>query len=139
MHTKHLFLECNFAQQIWNWLRSIMNINFNLTSFMDPLKTIDRNWSAQCKVVILAAIISCYNTLWFCRNQKRYQDKIINIRTAKNLIISSTNMSGNLTPLSSRASMSEFVILKHFDVKVKPPEPQIIKEVICPPAPLGEV
>ncbi|KEH22788.1 hypothetical protein MTR_7g057410 [Medicago truncatula] len=88
----HLFLECNFAQQIWNWLRSILNINFNLTSFFDPLKAIDRNWSPQCKVVILAAIISCYNTIWFCRNQKRYQDKIINIRTAKNLIISSTNM-----------------------------------------------
>lgn len=126
----HLFLECNFAQQIWNWLRSILNINFNLTSFFDPLKAIDRNWSPQWKVVILAAIISCYNTIWFCRNQKRYQEKIINIRTAKNLIISSTNMAGNLTTLSSRASMSEFVILKHFDVKVKPPEPQIIKEVV---------
>jgi hypothetical protein len=36
----HLFLECNFAQQIWNWLQSILNINFSTTTFLDPLKII---------------------------------------------------------------------------------------------------
>jgi len=126
----HLFLECNFSQQIWNWLHSILNINFSVATFLDSLKIIERNWSPQCKVVLLAAIINCYNTILFCRNQRRFQDKIINFRTAKSLIISSTSLSGNITALTSRSSISEFVILKHFDVKIKPPKPQIIKEAI---------
>jgi len=130
----HLFLECSFANQLWSWLQSLINVNFNLSSFLEPLLVYERSWSPQCKLVILSAIINCFNTIWFCRNQRRFQDKIINLRTAKNLIISSTNMSGNLTKLSARSSITEFVILKHFDVKINLPKPQIIKEILWFPS-----
>lgn len=92
-----------------------------------------RAGSPQCKFVILAAIINLFHTIWLCRNQKRFNDKSVNIRCATYLILSATSMSGNLTPLTASASMFDFVILKHFDVTIKPPKPQIIKEVIWIP------
>ena len=79
---------------------------------------------------MLAAIINSFHTIWFCRNQMRFNDKVINIRSALNLIIAGTSMSENLTSLTASSSMSDFFILKHFDVTIKPPKPQIIKEVI---------
>lgn len=120
----HLFLECSFAKEIWCWLQSLINANVDLCNFAEPFKTYERDWSPQCKLVILAAIINCFNTIWFCRNQRRFQDKIINIRTAKSLIISSTNLSGNTSTLTARSSIIDFVVLTHFDVKIKPPGTQ---------------
>ena len=42
-------------------------------------------------------------------------------------------MSGNLTKLVASSSMTEFVLLKHFEVKINPPKPNIIKEVLWYP------
>jgi len=42
-------------------------------------------------------------------------------------------MSGNTTSLTASSSMSDFVILKSFDVFIKPRKPQIIKEVVWNP------
>ena len=135
----HLFLDCSFATQIWNWFRSILNNNFSVSSFADLFKVYELSWSPQCKLVILSAIINCLNTIWWCRNQRRFNDKIISINTATNLIISSTSLSGNITSLTARSSISEFVIMKHFRVNLKPPKPQSIKEVIWSPPVLNWV
>lgn len=131
--TCHLFLDCSFALSIWNWLSSIIQLNCNLSSFMDILKIADRNWSPQCRTVILDACIFCYNTIWYCRNQKRFNDKTISSRAAINMVISATSLSGNLTKLAASSSISEFVILKSFDIKINPPKPNIIKEVLWSP------
>jgi len=133
-NSAHLFLDCAFATQIWNWLRSILSINFSVSCFSELFKVYEIAWSPQCKLVILSAIINCFNIIWWCRNQRRFNDKIISINSATNLIISSTSLSGNITNLTARSSISEFVIMKHFNVKLKPSKPKSIKEVIwCPP------
>ncbi|PNX74366.1 ribonuclease H [Trifolium pratense] len=33
--TEHLFLECNFAGKIWNWLGSLLNLQCNFVNFLD--------------------------------------------------------------------------------------------------------
>lgn len=129
----HLFMECNFAVQIWNWLSGVFNCNINLSSFSDTLQVINNAASSQCKLVMLSAIIHSFHIVWYCRNQKRYSDKTINVRSAINLIIAGTSMSGNVTPLTASSAISDFTILKHFNVNIKPPKPQIIKEVIWNP------
>jgi len=129
----HLFLDCKFAAQIWNWLSSLFNFNINVSSPRETLNVIDKADSPQCKIVMLAAIINSFHTIWFCRNQMRFNDKVINIRSALNLIIAGTSLSGNLTSLTASSSMSDFSFLKHFDVTIKPPKPQTIKEVIWNP------
>jgi len=72
----HLFLECKFSTDIWSWLFHLLNITCNLTSFVDIIQIADRNWSPQCRLVVLSAIIYCFYTIWFCRNQHKFNDKI---------------------------------------------------------------
>jgi len=131
--TKHLFLECSFAVNIWQWLSSVINISCNFTSFLDILKIAERNWSPQCRLVILAACIFCLNSIWHCRNQKRFNNKSFSSRSAINLVIAGTSLSGNISNKAASSSIAEFVILKHFDVKINPPKFNIIKEVLWSP------
>jgi len=129
----HLFIDCPYATDIWHWLGSLLNLNCNLTSFLDIIRISDRNWSPHCKLVILAAIIYCFNIIWHCRNQSRFNDKKIKVASAINLIITGTSLSGNSSTLAASSSIAEFVILKKFDVKINPPKSYNIKEVIWSP------
>lgn len=128
--SSHLFLDCSFAAQIWNWLSGVFNCAINLSSLSEPLDVINNAASPQCKLVMLSAIIHSFHTIWYCRNQKIFNDKSINFRSAINLIIAGTSLSGNLTSLTASSSISDFTILKQFSVTIKPPKPQIIKEVL---------
>jgi len=129
----HLFIDCPFASSIWYWLGSILNPNCNPISFLDIIRISDRNWSPHCKLVILAAIIHCFHIIWQCRNQRRFNDKKIQVSLAINIIISGTSLSGNFSKLAASSSITKFVILMKFDVKVNPPKQRIIKEVLWSP------
>lgn len=95
--SSHLFIYCPFATDIWHWLGSILNVNCNLTSYLDIIRISDRSWSPHCKLVILAAIVHCFHTIWHCKNQRRFNDKIIQVSSSINLIISGTSLTGNST------------------------------------------
>jgi ribonuclease HI len=100
-------------------------------------KLVDRNWSPQCKVVIKASLINIFSTIWFVRNQARFNDKLIPWRTAINLVISSVALSGNLSRVSGHCPIQDFSILKHFNIKVHPPNAPTIKEVLWSPPPFS--
>lgn len=129
----HLFIHCPFATKLWSWFASIINLNCSFDSYMNILKIADRNWSQQCRIVVLSAIIHCFNVIWYCRNQRRFNDRVIHHRSAINLIISGASLTGNVTNLAAKSCIKEFVILKHFDVKINPPKPHLIKEVLWTP------
>ena len=129
----HLFISCSFATQIWSWFASTINLNCNFASLLDILKIAERNWSQQYRIVILSAIIHCFNVIWFCRNQNRFNGKVTPLRAAINLIITGASLTGNVSKLPAKSCIKEFVILKYFDVKINPPKPQIIKEVLWSP------
>jgi len=77
--------------------------------------------------------INIINAIWLNRNQSRFQDKVLNWRTAINLITAKVSTSGNNTAKSSSISMHEFNIMKYFNVSIKPPRAPIIREVIWMP------
>ena len=131
--SQHLFLDCPFAVQLWSWFVSILNLQCNVASFMDILRISDRSWSPHCKLVIKATIIHCFHTIWHCRNQKRFNDRKILISSAINMIIAGTSLSSNNSKLAASSSISEFMILKQFHVKVNPPKHHLIKEVLWSP------
>jgi ribonuclease HI len=83
--------------------------------------------------VILSAVVNIFNVIWFCRNQCRFIDKSINIRSAINLIISGTSLSGNSSKLNAKSSIEEFLILKAFNVRFSNTPPHVIKEVLWQP------
>jgi hypothetical protein len=50
----HLFFACPYAVQVWNWLAQFIGFPAHFTYLEDVCKLCDRNWTPQCKVVILA-------------------------------------------------------------------------------------
>lgn len=89
----------------------------------------DINWFPQCKVVIISALINLLNTIWFSRNQARYNNKIIPWQSAISLIIANTYLLGNNMCKATNNSIRDFTIMKHFKVSTHQPRAPIIKEI----------
>jgi len=83
--------------------------------------------------MVLAAITNCFNTIWFCRKRKRFADNTILVRSVISLIISSTSFTGNNAKLHASSSISDFLLLKAFSVKLNFGNSARIKEVIWQP------
>jgi hypothetical protein len=66
-----------------------------------------------------------FNVIWFCRNQKRFIGKVIPLRTAINFI-SGASLTGNVNKLAAKSCIQEFVIVKHFHMKINPLKPHTI-------------
>jgi hypothetical protein len=94
------------------------------------------SWQPQCKVVILASLVNIISTVWFVRNQCRFNNKIIPWENEIALISANVSLSGNLTKLTYHSSMRDFSILKKFNIIVHPPKSPTIKEVLWAPPPL---
>jgi len=129
----HLFFDCPFAIQLWNWLASILNFAIPFTSWSDILQILDRIWSLQCKVVIQSCLINLIYIIWFNRNQARFQDKKMHWKSVINVIIANVALSGNKTNKATVGDMLEFTILKACKVMVNPPRAPTIKEVLWSP------
>jgi len=80
-----------------------------------------------------ACLINIISTIWFVRNQSRFEDKIIPWRFIINIISSNVALSGNFSKASGHCSIQEFSILKYFNIKIHTPNAPLIKEVIWTP------
>ncbi|RHN73363.1 putative ribonuclease H-like domain, ankyrin repeat-containing domain-containing protein [Medicago truncatula] len=130
----HLFLQCPYAKNIWRWFASILNINLQIQNFEDIWKICSRNWNPQCKLTITAAIINILNAIWYARNQQRFQDKKIHWKSSISTIISNVSLSSNLSQTVASSSITDFIIMKKFNVSIHPPKaPRIIEVVWHPP------
>lgn len=129
----HLFFQCPFASILWAWLSRTINMSLNFNSLKELWKVCDLAWSPQCKVVIKAAIINLFNTIWYARNQARFNDKRISCPSAMAMITSNTTLSGNSTSKVSNNAISDFTILKKFNVRILPPKTLQLKEIIWQP------
>lgn len=130
---QHLFFECRFAKDIWNWLGSKINAQCNLSSLIEALDLCNRHNSPLCKLVVLAAVVYCFNTIWYCRNQKRFLNKNILLNSALNLILTGSALVGNNSNLHASSSMADFILLKAFSVNIKYGNAPRIKEVLWQP------
>lgn len=129
----HLFLDCKLAKEVWNWLVSILKLQCNFPTIQEVVQVCQRNLSPLCKIVILAEVINILNTIWFCRNQHRFNNKKINVRSTINLIISATALTGNNSRLAANSSIEDFLLLNAFSVKINHGRAPRIKEVIWQP------
>lgn len=70
----HLFLECPYVVHIWCWFAYIINMPLQFLTKEDIWSLCNRNWNAQCKVVITAALVNIFNVIQFARNQLIFQN-----------------------------------------------------------------
>lgn len=111
----------------------LINLRLYFNDVEDIWKLCDRSWSPQCKLVIKAGIINILSSVWFVRNQARFNNKIIHWKSAINLVSSSVSLIGNCTTLTSSSSMTDFQVLKKFQIFIHPPRAPIIIEVLWHP------
>ncbi|XP_019435167.1 PREDICTED: uncharacterized protein LOC109341679 [Lupinus angustifolius] len=111
----HLFFQCRFATDIWNWLSSQLGFRVDNAS-IQSLMVISKKWSPQVNLVIRASIINSISAIWFCRNKARFENLSISIAHATTKVKNDTSFSGNFSNLCVRSSMNEFSILKAFNV-----------------------
>jgi len=75
--TFHLFFDRAYVVRLWWWLSSTINLILFFNDIEDIWRLCDRGWSPQCKIVIKAAIVNILSTIWFVRNQARFNIKIV--------------------------------------------------------------
>jgi hypothetical protein len=118
-------------------LLSKLGFAIQFTSMEDTWKLCDLNWSPQCKITVTATIINLINTLWFVKNQARFNNKILPWNSTIAMIISNTSLTGNNTTKSSSSSIRDFVLLKLFSISIHQPKESYLIEV-CRQPPLTD-
>jgi ribonuclease HI len=131
--TFHVFFECGYVVRTWSWLAGCLNLVIQFSSMEDIWKICNSNWSPQCKITIIAAIINLINTLWFVRNQARSNNKLLPWNSAIAMIMSNTTLSGNSTTKTASTSINDFILLKQFSINIHQHKETFLIEVCWQP------
>jgi ribonuclease HI len=131
----HLFFECRFAFGFWCWLATSLDMIIQFQSLEDIWSLCNRAISAQCRIVIKAAIINIMYAVWIARNNARFKNIKPNWNSSLAWIVANVMLSGNHTNSLASASIRDFTILKAFKVNLNPPKPSFLREVIWQPPP----
>ncbi|CAL0306454.1 unnamed protein product [Lupinus luteus] len=115
--TDHLLLSCSFSIYIWNWLAGLLGICINLNSFHDIFQVCKTKGRNQWNDISLAAIVHTINAIWFCRNQRRFNDKAISLHQATNQIKRSLVLSGNGSNAVVPNSITTFAAIKRLGIQ----------------------
>ncbi|CAL0322958.1 unnamed protein product [Lupinus luteus] len=111
-NTIHLFLDCPFANAIWNWFNNLFSCRLDTSSFNNLLLVCNANWSAQTRDVITATIVHSINAIWWCRNQARFESRLCTVNHAISRIKGAYALSGNTTNSVASPTVKELGILK---------------------------
>jgi len=124
----HLFFDFPYALKMWNWLAATLDTSLHFQSLEDIWNLANRFSNKQCKVVVNAALVFTINAIWYARNQMRFNNYKIPWKSAISSITYNVNLTGNCTQ-STCLSMSDFILLKKFNITLHPPKAHVIKEV----------
>lgn len=108
----HLFIDCNFVLGIWSQLFSSLHYQIDFNSFSSPLRICHNSNSSQLNDVKLAGIVNVLWTVWFCRNQARFHNVVVLVRSVISLISAGITLTGRHPTGSMLSSIEEFQILR---------------------------
>ncbi|KAF1879583.1 hypothetical protein Lal_00033240 [Lupinus albus] len=111
-----------------NWLIHHFDLAWD-KSYITLLLCCNSQWSPQAREVLVASI--------YCRNQYRFQDKILLVPHALIRIKSSIALFGNSINLCSSNSIKEFFILRSLNIAINHSKAPKISEVIWKPPSSG--
>jgi hypothetical protein len=112
--TTHLFLSCDFANQIWTWLGSLLQIVFNTNSFRELFDSFDTGWSPFFTLIANVAIIHALHVIWLARNDIRFNNAVISIHAAKIKILTAIKLS--TATMTGRPKIEELSLLQQLAV-----------------------
>lgn len=133
--TEHLFLSCPSAARLWHRLQGMIGCAIDTISLASVLCIWDKYWSSQLLGLILTVVINVIWVIWHCRNKLQFDDKIVPLGEARNMILAQVSLVGNLTSGTMYSSVEELRILKAFQVNGHVGWAPSIKEVLWSPPP----
>jgi len=83
--------------------------------------------------VILSAIINVIDSIWYARNQGRFNNSKVPWQTAISLVYSNVSLSGNNDKKVASTSVRDFQIMKEYKVTSHALLPTVIKVVLWHP------
>ncbi|XP_058783255.1 uncharacterized protein LOC131657925 [Vicia villosa] len=134
----HIFFDCTYAKKLWKCLAVKLQFH-SFHNFEDCLNWIQRSWSNQAKVVSFAIIINMIHHIWKARNSARFEDTQISFERCCSNVTTAVRLIGNSSTNCSNSDMDSFLLLKSFDINIRPRKPSCTVEVIWCPPPLGWV
>lgn len=78
----HIFFECSYATNLWNWFATAVNRRLIFQDVEDIWFVCNMAWKPQCKLVITAALINIINSIWYAKNQGRFSKKSVPWRSS---------------------------------------------------------
>jgi len=112
--SKHLFLRCQFATRLWDWIGLKLNCVIDTSSVDALLSCRPARCSSQVSDIYLAAVLHTIHTIWWARNSLRFSVVTPTLHSAKVRIHSSIAMSGNIS--KGKCLHSDFPFLDTFAI-----------------------
>nr|KYP31516.1 Putative ribonuclease H protein At1g65750 family [Cajanus cajan] len=109
--SKHLFCECPFALQLWEWLSRLMDVTLNTSNILEILQ---KPWSKFAKLIILSSITFTIDEIWNNRNMIKFHNCSNRLEYLKNKIITLVNSCSSITQLPMNNNIKELKLLKSF-------------------------
>lgn len=134
---QHLLFDYGFSEDLWGWLKNMMNFSINPSSVEGWLQLCSCIASPQVAVVIYVVVINTFFQIWQIRNNVKHGKIKTNVVISKKGIMHQVKLSGNNSSRSSFINMKEYSIIKAFNVSIKPLKAPSIKEVIWTPPSFG--
>ena len=120
-------------------MQSLIFVNIYLDSSLSLIQLLNSSWSNWVADVLLALIVNTCWTIWFCRNEKTFNNESVHFDQAYNMIFLVIQLFG----FKSNGNMSNFVhefsILKDFSIDIHPHKAKYIKEVFWRAPQLGTI
>jgi hypothetical protein len=121
----HLFLQCDFASRLWDWIGGKLHCVIDSSLVASLLHCRPARCSSQVSDIFLAAILHTLHTIWWARNAVRFSNVLPSFHSAKVRIHSFIAMSGNIS--KGKCMFSDLPFLDSFAVS---PNCRIVKDII---------
>jgi len=93
----HLFLHCDFAVALWNWLGLQLHIGLDVSSVQALINSLPRQFSSQVNDMYLAAIVHVIHSIWWARNRHRFSSIGVSLHAVQVKVHSLIGLSGGIS------------------------------------------
>lgn len=93
----HLFFDYHYANCLWRWHTSSLQISTVIKTLEDCRNMINLDWSPQARTVIQSTTVCIFYHIWRVRNLARFEDKLCHWKSRIPLTAAHVNLVGNHT------------------------------------------
>jgi len=95
--SEHLFIWCQFASHLWNWIGDKLDCVINCSLVESFLSYRPVRCSSQVSDIYLAAVLHTLHSIWWARNSLCFQSVTTSLHSTKVCIHSLVAMFGNVS------------------------------------------